>query len=546
VTSFKKATAPQLHIAFGWDMSVETENRLDIVFNNTLIGLSLVIIILFIFMNFTNAFWTAAGIPFSIAFALIFFNIYGITINSVSLLGIIVVLGMIVDDSIVVSENIFRHEIAGESKDEAARHGVAEVRQPVIATILTTIVAFLPLFFMKGIIGSFSKEIPVVVIFVLAGSLLECLLVLPTHLRHFSFTFSKQGFTEKKFVIKLRNAYKALLNRILQHYKLVLGAAVILCISGIFLWIKVIGYENFPTQTTTHAELWGKVTDGSSLQNTLQKIKPLEKILAAYNTNALLSYRTEIGNGGFPEKFYLSIRFCPPEERDLKADTVITALKKKIHKATCFTNVHFNKHSGGPREGRDITVDIIGNDNHKRRQLADKIYAFFTSNKAIGNVERSDRQSKTEIKVNINYSKAASLGISTATIARTIRSAYEGVIATTLQEPREVISFRVMLDEKYKHSLQNIYKLKVRNRQNRLIPLKDIVTLSETQTFNRIEHQDGDRTTTIYADMADGTDMTPAAFYQLLDRRYADFTSAHPGFNLKIGGEAQSSREAMN
>ena len=166
------------------DNSSATRDRLKIVTNNAIIGLGLVVFILFIFLNFKNAFWTALSLPFSICFCLFFLPLFNVTINSVSLLGIILVLGMIVDDAIVISENIFRHNLNGETSPEAAVKGSSEVGFAVLTTILTTIIAFMPLMFVKGFVGDYSREIPIIISLILIGSLLESLFILPAHTSH--------------------------------------------------------------------------------------------------------------------------------------------------------------------------------------------------------------------------------------------------------------------------------------------------------------------------------------------------------------------------
>ncbi|MBU1077099.1 MAG: efflux RND transporter permease subunit, partial [Spirochaetes bacterium] len=180
-----------INIVSLWDLSEDTRTRLDIVQNNALIGFILVVITLLIFLNFKNALWTALGIPFSISFALILFPAFGVTVNSISLLGIIVVLGMIVDDAIIISENIFRHRIEGEPPLMAGIKATEEVAFPVLSTVMTTIVAFIPILYIEGMVGDFSKEIPLVIGFILIGSLIESLFILPNHVTH-SFSSKKE------------------------------------------------------------------------------------------------------------------------------------------------------------------------------------------------------------------------------------------------------------------------------------------------------------------------------------------------------------------
>ncbi|MCB1140026.1 MAG: efflux RND transporter permease subunit, partial [Leptospiraceae bacterium] len=166
------------------DESVETRLRLNIVLQNAVAGFVLVMAVLFLFFNRRIAFWTAMGIPVAVAVALIGIPLLDITVNRISLLGLIVVLGMLVDDSIIIAESIFRELQTGSTPEDAAVNGLMRVLRPVISTVLTTVLAFLPLYFLGGPVGDFSVEIPTVVILMLGGSLLEALFILPAHLGH--------------------------------------------------------------------------------------------------------------------------------------------------------------------------------------------------------------------------------------------------------------------------------------------------------------------------------------------------------------------------
>ncbi|MCB1168479.1 MAG: efflux RND transporter permease subunit, partial [Leptospiraceae bacterium] len=166
------------------DESIETKIRLNIVLQNAVAGFVLVMAVLFFFFNRRIAFWTAAGIPIAIAVALIGIPFLDITINRISLLGLIVVLGMLVDDSIIIAESIYTEMQSGKPPEEAAASGLSKVIRPVISTVITTVFAFVPMYFLGGPVGDFSMEIPTVVILMLVGSLLEALFILPVHLGH--------------------------------------------------------------------------------------------------------------------------------------------------------------------------------------------------------------------------------------------------------------------------------------------------------------------------------------------------------------------------
>ncbi|MBN1897722.1 MAG: efflux RND transporter permease subunit [Spirochaetes bacterium] len=548
VAEYKRSLKDEdIDFVYLWDISTDTRTRLSIVQNNALIGFILVISILFLFMNIKNAVWTAAGIPLSIAFAMIFLYFFNITINSISLLGIIVVMGMVVDDAIIISENIYRHRLQGKSWVKAAYKGTVEVANPVIITVLTTIVAFIPLFNLKGMVGDFTKEIPLVVIFVLTGSLFEALFILPNHLSHnFGIKESKIEPEEKKFIKKFRVTYEKVLERLLdKKYRVILTFIVFFIASYYILFSgKVIKFIGFPSEETSVIYISGQVQKGQNLDYTTQKVKIIESVLDQYPKDIIRSYGSDIGSVGYPENFYIGVNLTPPSKRKIKSDSIISNIRKVIEQSATFTNVYFQKETGGPPEGRAINLQIVGNDNKKRREIADEIYRYLTGLKGIKDMTRSDEEDKKEVKIMVDHNKAARSGVSPYAIGETIRASFSGVIATEIQEPDELVSYRVILEDRYKNSLLTLEKLNILNDQNRLVKLSPLINIKKQDLVSRINHYNGDRTTIIEADV-EKKKITPKEIYDKLLEDFDDFEKKHPGFRLIIGGEAKESQETI-
>ena len=187
VDLFQKTLDDDIELKVLADYSESVQGLIDLVMDNAVIGLILVLLTLFVLLNFKVAFWTALGIPLSILFAFIFFPSLDVRINFISLMSFIIVLGLLVDDAIVIAENIFSYREKGLSAIDASIQGTLEVMWPVITTIATTIVAFAPLLAMSGVMGEFMWQMPVVVTFVLLGSLVESLVLLPSHIAHTTF-----------------------------------------------------------------------------------------------------------------------------------------------------------------------------------------------------------------------------------------------------------------------------------------------------------------------------------------------------------------------
>ena len=528
------------------DESYETRTRLSIVGINALIGFILVVIILFLFMNFKNAFWTAAGIPLSVAFALIFYIIFDITINRVSLLGIIVVMGMVVDDAIIISENIFRHHLLGKSWPRAAREATIEVANPVISTVITTIVAFMILYFMKGVVGKFAKEIPLVITLILCGSLFEALLILPNHIAHnLGIKVKKVKVKEKRVILFLQKKYKIFLKKILNKKIIVL--AVFLLLLGLSFYAlfsnTVIKYDEFPSEETIAVFISGKVRSGQTLDFTEKKIKLIERSLEKYSRDVVSSFSSYIGEAGYPEDFLIIINLTPPSEREITGNLIISNTRKIMDQSGFFTNYYFKKESGGPPVGRAIQVHIRGNQNKKRRMISDKIFTYLEKIEGVRDIVRSDEESKEELKILVDHSKAARSGVSPYSIGETVRAAFNGVIVTDVKNPDETISYRVMLQDKFKNNMDSFLNLKVLNNQKRLVPLSGLIKYKQQKLTSRINHYNGDRTTIIEAGLNKKI-ITPDEIYKKIKKKFSSFERDYPGFSMTIGGEAKRSQES--
>ena len=549
VKEYKKSLPEgEIHFVYLWTMDAQTKRRLKIVNSNALIGLLLVLVVLIFFMHFKNAFWTAFGIPVSIAFAMIFLKFFGVTLNSISLLGFIVVMGMVVDDAIVISENIYRHKLTGLAWGEAAVKGTKEVALPVITTVLTTIVAFLPLYQIKGMIGDFVKEIPLVIILVLAGSLFEALFILSNHISH-SFRHlpeSSKPLKEKKFIIKMQEGYSKLLAKFLNHSWFVVLVFTVLLLLSLFVLFsgKVLKYVGFPSDDTTAIYVSGKIKDGQNLDYTSTKMKPIEQKLGAYPKSVIKSFSCDIGSAGHPENFNFIINLTSHDKRKISANEIITNIKTLLVQSKSFTNFAFEKETGGPPTGRAVEVKIVGNNNEQRRILTDKFRLFFEKLKGTRDFTRSDEENKPEIKILVDNEKAARLGCSPSSVGNTIRAAFNGVVATTVQNPDEVLGYRVLLDEEDKNRLSIIKNLQILNNQNKLIALSELVSLHEGYVVNTLKHYNGDRATIVSVDL-DKKIMTPKEAAKKIKNFFKILEKEYPGFQFYLGGEAKQSRETI-
>ena len=296
VRKFEKSPAGKgVRIHFLNDMSTDTRSRLSIVISNAVIGLVLVVLILFVFLNRRIAFWTALGLPVSILMSVVAMAVMGITINMISLSGIIIVMGMLVDDAIIIAENIFRYRRNGMSWKDAALEGVQEVASPVVATVLTTIIAFIPILFMSGSVADFTKDIPVVIGLVLLASLFEGFFILPQHLSHTRRPDSGKSAVKEEsriavaFFSFLDRIYRPMISFSLRRRYLLLLIFILVLVGSFGYMATSMKFLMFDPDQSILFWIDGQTRRGSSLQKTSNDIRRIEELLKMFKKGSVPS-----------------------------------------------------------------------------------------------------------------------------------------------------------------------------------------------------------------------------------------------------------------
>ena len=314
----------KIGIVFMDDESYTIRNGLSMIKNNGLFGFVLILILLFIFLNFKTGFWVAMGIPFSMGFTIVIAALFGNTINSMTLSGLIIVLGIVVDDAIIVSENVIRKIEGGMSRLEAGIVGVQEVWKPIFASVITTCVAFVPLLFFEGFFGKLIKYIPLIVMLMLLGSLLESLFILPSHI-------SGEGIDkkakEKRWLKRMEDKYKTLLSFVIGKRSIFLLFAVgIVALSG-FIFKTKMNYVMFPRSESKEVYVKIKAPEGYTRLETARALAPLEKMLYS-DTENVVGVRSTIGlsryGGGVKEnQASMIVELFPATERAISLDELL-------------------------------------------------------------------------------------------------------------------------------------------------------------------------------------------------------------------------------
>lgn len=532
------------------DYSRYTENLLGIVQTNAVIGFFMVLIVLFVFLNRYTAFWTAFGIPVSFLGAMIFFPLFHIDINFISLITLVLVLGMLVDDAIVVAENISRYREDGMGPIQAAIKGAHEVKWPVTATILTTIIAFVSLWFMTGVSGKFVRQIPTVVILTLVMSLLECLFILPSHIAHSPFREQKP----QRWFEDIKKSYEKLVRYVVRHRWLTIGVFVGFLILGVTVHQAFMKVNLFPYDDVDVFYVIAELPEGSSLDQTAQRMVDIEKFVKQIPASEMVNFTTTVGHhdrdvygatAGLRHNWAMATIFLKPaQERERNSEDIMQELENKLNNVKGFTKLELDKFSDGPPVGRPITLTLVCNDDAKRKAYADKFVSFLNGIKGTKNLDVDEKLGKDELLLKPDYELMAELGITSLDLAQTIRTAYSGLVVTSITRGGEEIDFRVQLKKGQRQNIDVLKQLQVMNRDGRLIQIGTFTQLVPSRGLEVIKHYNGRRAITVTGDIDDKVTSSEEV-NELVRKQFQKEIDQQPDLRLVFGGEEKATQESM-
>ncbi len=554
----KRTKDKKLKASYINDISFYIQRRLGTLKNNGLIGIILVCAILMVFLQSRIALLTALGLPIAFGATLAIMNFFGLSINLVTMFGLIVVLGMLVDDGIIVSENCSRYLEDGHSPRQAAVLGAQEVVKPVTTTIITTIAAFSPLLFMSGMMGKFIWGIPLVVIIALCASLFEALVILPSHFADFIRKGKKfKSRKELPWFKNLVNFYTKLVNKALDKRYWVFGGLVLVFMATVILTLgmdKILfGSEEGIEEFTIRAE--SKI--GTNIYATNKLIEAIEKKVAKLPKSQVEAYTTQVGTIGETWHFdpygksgghvaQVTVHLTPYQQRKKKVSQIIDDLRPQVENLAGFERVYFEKPQAGPPVGAAVSVQVRGESFEVLNQIGRKISSFLENLNGVSDVSSDYEVGRGEVRVVVDEDKAAQSFLSVAEIASTIRSAFRGGVATSIKpvKAEEEIDVLVRFPEEYRTKREAFDKILIPNRFGNLVPLNKVARLEDKLSVVRIQHLDGKRVISIRADV-DNKEINSHQANKLLANEFTDVAAEYPGYSMVFSGEQRESRRSM-
>ncbi len=532
------------------DNSRVVRDKFQIVANNGILGLIFVNLLLSVFLYYRTAFWVALGIPFSLLGSIIYLQSINMALDTVSLTAMIIVVGIIVDDAIIVAENIYRHfSELKKTPVEAAVDGTAEVFKPVLTTILTTFLAFAPMFFMTGLMGKFIAVIPLIISAALFISFFECAFILPSHLVPGLHKLKSKEEGEW-FEVWIKRPFIYLTKTFLKlRYPFVL-LFFILLLGTLYYAKNYMQFILFPESVSERIIITAELKKGITLRENKKQTAQIENILLNSKKSEVLSFSTRIGMWADEIKTRMRdnwsviyIDLTPYGKRKRVAREIVEELRTKIKNVKNFKSINFNIVSGGPPVGRPIDIQIIGADDKLRNKLAKSVEKKLKRIKGVKDIENDQRPGKEEIQLLFNYEKLSQLGLNLPTVVKSLRMSFDGVKATSVRRGDEDIEYVVILSKKDRMLEENISKVQIPNVNGRLISLGKATYFKNQVGKGFIKHHNGERSITVTADL-DQSITDPVKVTQEIISSY-NLDKDYPGTSFIIGGEAEETKKSI-
>ncbi|EKR43097.1 export membrane protein [Leptospira interrogans serovar Grippotyphosa str. UI 12769] len=596
IEEFKKNSKNEFEYAFVNDLSKYIRRRLGVLLSNAIGGLILVTASLFLFLGWRVALMTALGIPVSFGATFVIMDYLGLTLNLISMFGLIIVVGILVDDAIIICENVYRYMEEGMPAYEAALKGTSEVIDPVTATVTTTVAAFAPMLFMTGIFGKFIYSIPLVVIIALLASLSEAFFILPSHL----YDINKHKFhsgeikEESGWFYKLKvNYYLPLLKFALKH-RLQIFIYLFAMLVGSFALFAVFGrFKLFPGSVDVfQIKLTGQT--GISLQEMEKFTHALETELAKISKEEIENYVTRVGiiqkdpNDPFTKrgKHYAQVLvyMTPEENRKRGTDTIISEIREKtiwlLNEKSVKTleetrkkeaekkkeeykpfnlneypaefsrfkgqllALDFEKLAGGPPVGKPVAIEIRGDDYDTLIRIGEEYKSVMAKVPGVTDIGDDFNEGKDEIRIKVNESLASTAGVSVFKVAQAINTAFQGTVATKIKRADEEVEVKVRFPEEVRKSIGSLNNIFVSNQLGKLIPVSRLIDYVREPGFANINHLDGKRLLTVTANLDEIKTDTRRANAEIA-KLSKGIIDKYPGYRMRFGGENKDTEESL-
>jgi multidrug efflux pump subunit AcrB len=505
----------RVSIAITNDSSITLTQRTELLFKNAWQGMLLVLIFLSLFLRPRLAFWVAAGLPVAFFGMFMLADFFDVTINVLSLFGMIIVIGILVDDGIVISENIYHHYEKGKSPIRAAIDGTIEVVPPIISAIITTILAFSIFFFLDSRIGEYFSEVATVVTLTLLISLIEALIILPAHVAHSKALDRKQKLYAinkyaEKFMDYMRDRlYAPVLRLFIKNRFFALCVPIALLIMTIgAISSGLIRITFFPSIASDRISINLTMPQGTNEQITDSLITKIEsaawEVGEEYNEQQSGSDPV-IDNiiktiGPARSNASLSINLLPGELRDFSAQEINNAIRDRV--GTIYGVESLTFASGGNFGGSPVSVSLVGNNVDELKLAKDELKLALSENPELKDITDTDPAGIKEIDIKLK-DNAYLLGFTLSNVMSQVRSGFFGLQVQRFQRGQDEIKVWVRYNEAERSSIKNLDNMRLVSPSGTRVALSEIAYYEIKRGEIAINHIEGQREIRIDADIKD-------------------------------------------
>ena len=539
------------------DQTIATRKSIEIMENNALIGLILVLVVAWFFLGTRISMLTAIGIPFILAATFWVLAGLGETLNVTVLLGVVIVLGMLVDDAVVVVESIYYRLQRGFSGISAVQGSIKEVAAPVTAAVLTTIAAFLPLMLLPGILGKFMKVIPMVVSIALAISLIEAFWMLPAHI-----LAAKVGFEKPSRIQRIRESlthrmqitYVRLLIKAFRRPVLSLIIAVLPLIGAIgALGNGYIKMDFFAADPVRLFYVNVEMPAATPVEKTMEVVSRVEarvrQNVREGEVRAIASYAGQMFTETEPrigEQYGQILVGLNPKTPDLRTVEEMTdAVREDIGDIAGPIRISFLRLSGGPPASKPISVKVRGDDYQEIRDATNILIEILNSHEDFVDVEDDAARGRYELSLELDSDAINRSGLNPADVRRTLRLLVDGEVVASMRDAGERLDVRVRANPDSLPSLERLLSYRIPVPAGGAIPLSELVIEERKQSLGNIRHYNFRRAITLEADLRSGGMDTVQANAFLLER-WKEYEAQYPAIDLDFSGELDDIKESMD
>ncbi|AUS05792.1 efflux RND transporter permease subunit [Pseudotamlana carrageenivorans] len=553
------------------DRSITLKQRTQLLTENAIVGMLLVLTFLSLFLNTRLAFWVAFGLPVSFLGMFIFAGQFDVTINVLSLFGMIIVIGILVDDGIVIAENIYQHYEKGKSPIQAAIDGTMEVIPPVVSAIITTLLAFSLFLFLDSRIGEFFSEVSVIVILTLVVSLVEALIILPAHLAHskalmkpveeenpskIKLFFAKMRGINKlgdKIMTFLRDKiYSPVFDFVLEFKMLSLGIFVaILVLTFGAIGGGIIGMTIFPSIASDRVSVQLDMPNGTNVKITDSIISMIEQKAFIVNKEFTETYLKGTDKELFENTILklnssssatLQLNMLPGEERPdaISASLVANRLRELVGPVIGTERLIFG--SGGNFGGSPVSVSLLSNNINDLKGAKVALKKVLQENPLLKDVEDNDPAGIKEIRLELKES-AYLLNLNLRSVMEQVRAGFFGVQAQRFQRGQDEIRVWVRYDRSNRESINNLDDMRIVTPSGSRVTLKDIATYTIERGDVAINHLSGQREIQVSADLKDPSTSSTDILDDIKARIIPEIQSQYPTISASFEGQKREANK---